>query len=217
MSPNKLKYTFNQHKIRFFKQAAPQNICHFIYQYFLLRRSTLKTMLDSKYISPYNKDLGFFGDAQSKKETYCQYGDPAGDILLKLMQPLIEKEVSHSLIPTYSYARVYEKGGVLKRHTDRSACAISGTLFLGGEQWPIYIDPTGKIKQKGVRVDMEPGDMLIYSGGDLEHWRNEFKGEHCVQIFLHYNYTGYSQSELNKFDTRPTLGLPSYFKTSHHD
>ena len=32
--------------------------------------------------------------------------------------------------------------------------------------------------------------MLIYSGCDLEHWREEFTGKDCGQVFLHYNKAG---------------------------
>ena len=52
--------------------------------------------------------------------------------------------------------------------------------------------------------------MLIYSGCELEHWREEFKGENCGQVFLHYNKL--SSNKTNKFDNRPMLGLPAYFK-----
>ena len=54
--------------------------------------------------------------------------------------------------------------------------------------------------------------MLIYSGCDLEHWRKEFKGENCGQVFLHYNKTGSKTAEENQFDTRPFIGLPKWFK-----
>ena len=33
---------------------------------------------------------------------------------------------------------------------------------------------------KGVRVDLKPGDMLVYSGCELEHWREKFKGKECA-------------------------------------
>ena len=26
--------------------------------------------------------------------------------------------------------------------------------------------------------------MLVYSGCELEHWRNKFKGKDCAQVFL---------------------------------
>jgi hypothetical protein len=35
----------------------------------------------------------------------------------------------------------------------------------------IYIKPGAPV---GVEVNLKPGDMLIYSGCELEHWREAF-------------------------------------------
>ena len=51
--------------------------------------------------------------------------------------------------------------------------------------------------------------MLVYSGCDLEHWREPFQGDVCGQVFLHYNHANGPFAEKNKFDKRPMLGLPS--------
>ena len=53
--------------------------------------------------------------------------------------------------------------------------------------------------------------MLLYSGCELEHWRNPFKGNYCSQVFLHYNEQN-KKNKVNKFDNRVHLGLPSWFK-----
>jgi hypothetical protein len=36
------------------------------------------------------------------------------------------------------------------------------------------------------RINLEPGDAAIYSGCEIEHWREEFKGDWHAQTFLHY-------------------------------
>ena len=111
----------------------------------------------------------------------------------------------------------------LKRHKDRFSCEISTTMNLGGDDWPIYLEPDpkkGGVKRsryvsdntKGVKVDLKPGDMLVYSGCELEHWREKFKGKECVQVFLHYNNRKTPGAKDNMFDKRPHLGLPSWFK-----
>ena len=105
------------------------------------------------------------------------------------------------------------------------SCEVSTTLFLGGDNWPIFIDPTGSnnvmdpgkntIKPdapKGVQVNLNPGDMLVYSGCDLEHWREAFDGKDCGQVFLHYNNTETPGADKNLYDKRPHLGLTSDFK-----
>tara|TARA_B100000902_G_C26809279_1_gene668400 strand:- start:336 stop:626 length:291 start_codon:yes stop_codon:yes gene_type:complete len=87
------------------------------------------------------------------------------------------------------------KGDSLKRHKDRPSCQISTTLNLGGDPWSIYLEPN-------IEINLKQGDMLIYRGCDLEHWRNKFKGNECIQVFLHYS------EEDRKLDNRIHLGLP---------
>ena len=74
-------------------------------------------------------------------------------------------------------------------------------------------DPFVPTKNKGIKVDLNQGDMLVYRGCELEHWRNKFKGKDCAQVFLHYNNEKTPGSSQNLFDKRPHLGLPSWFKT----
>ena len=52
--------------------------------------------------------------------------------------------------------------------------------------------------------------MLIYKGCELEHWREPFTGNICGQVFLHYNEERGNEDDIF-FDTRPHLGLPSFF------
>ena len=76
----------------------------------------------------------------------------------------IEEVTGLELCPTYSYQRIYKQGQELDRHKDRPSCEISVTMNLGGDPWPIYLEPSGKEGQKGIKVDLKPGDMLVYSG-----------------------------------------------------
>ena len=78
-------------------------------------------------------------------------------------------------------------------------------MNLGGDEWSIYLEPN-------IEVNLKPGDMLMYRGCDVEHWREPFKGENCGQVFLHYNDASGKDSEKNKYDGRPMIGLPAYFK-----
>jgi hypothetical protein len=143
------------------------------------------------------------------------------ETLMMKVLPVMKKHTELELLPTYSYTRAYKKGDKLRRHKDRPSCQISTTLHLGGDEWPIYIDPTGadnvidEIKEihkpnapKGNRVDLKIGDMLVYSGCELEHWREAFEGNVCVQTFLHYNDADGRFGKENVFDKRPMLGIP---------
>ena len=64
---------------------------------------------------------------------------------------------------------------------------------------------------KGIKINLKPGDMLIYDGCELEHWREPFKGKVCAQVFLHYNI---NCNKSNKFDGRPMLGLPLEYQNA---
>ena len=163
--------------------------------------------------------LGTWSDEQIPN-TYSCYGDFAMDTLMMKVLPKMQKETGLTLVPTYSYARIYKNGDILKRHKDRPSCEISTTLNLGGDAWPIFIDPTGSDNvideykgihkpgaPKGVKVDLKPGDMLIYSGCELEHWREPFQGELCGQVFLHYNHADGQFAKSNLYDKRPMLGI----------
>ena len=203
--------SFKKNKYKVLKQAISPELAKFVYSYFLNKRNTARFLFDQKYLSPFNTEYGVWNDEQVPN-TYSHYSDMAMETLLQTLNPKMESETGLKLYPTYSYARIYKKGDILARHKDRYSCEISTTLNLGGEPWPIYLDPTGRKGQAGIKVDLEPGDMLIYSGCDLEHWREEFKGDNCGQVFLHYNKNNSKIAKENYLDKRPILGAPAWFK-----
>tara|TARA_R100001443_G_scaffold40119_1_gene53554 strand:- start:142 stop:774 length:633 start_codon:yes stop_codon:yes gene_type:complete len=203
--------SFKKNKYTVLKSAISPELAKFVYQYFLNKREVARFLFDQKYLSPFTEYYGVWNDEQVPN-TYSHYSDIVMETLLKEVKPVMEKHTKLKLSETYSYARIYKKGDVLARHKDRYSCEISTTLNLGGESWSIYLDPTGKQGQAGIKVDLRPGDMLIYSGCDLEHWREEFTGKNCGQVFLHYNKSSSKTAKANQFDKRPFIGLPNYFK-----
>jgi len=98
--------------------------------------------------------------------------------------PEVSKFLGESVLPTYSYARVYKEGSDLQHHVDRDACEISLTLHLAGDtDWPIYIKkPNGET----AKLSLNSGDAMMYLGCDADHWRDQFEGSRYVQVFLHY-------------------------------
>ena len=205
--------SFSKNKYSVLKQAISKELADFTYQYFLNKRQVAKHLFDSKYISPFTEYFGVWNDEQVPN-TYSHYADIVMETLLQKVKPIMEKHTKLKLSETYSYARIYKQGDVLNRHKDRFSCEISTTLNLGGDPWPIYLDPTGNTGRAGIKIDLKPGDMLIYSGCDLEHWREEFRGKDCAQVFLHYNKTDSKIAKENYLDKRPLLGLPPWFKKS---
>jgi hypothetical protein len=204
---------FKKDKYVIIKNAITKDLATFVANYFLLKKQVYDTSIKYKFISPYENMLGFYETKDEQVEnTYCAYSDIAMETLLLKCQPVMEKATGFKLYPAYSYARAYKKGDELKRHKDRFSCEISTTMNLGGDPWPIYLEPSGKEGKKGVKVDLKQGDMLVYRGCELEHWREKFKGKECVQVFLHYNDVKTKNAKENIFDTRPHLGLPNWFR-----
>jgi len=208
---------FNKYQV--IKKAVNYELANFIFNYFLLKRDAVKFMYENNI----TYDIGLFGTwtDQQVPNTYSHYADQVMETLLVKMLPVMKEHTGLDLVPTYSYARLYKNGDILRRHKDRPSCEISTTLNLGGDPWPIFIDGTGadsvidEYKQihkpnapEGTKVLLEVGDMLVYSGCELEHWREPFQGQVCGQVFLHYNHRNGPFAEKNLFDKRPLLGIP---------
>ena len=217
--------SFKKNKYTVVKQAISKDLATFIANYFTMQKQVYDTCRERKYFSPFENIIGYYENDQDQiPNTYSQYANMAMETLLLKCQPGMEKATGLKLYPAYSYARIYKKGDVLERHKDRFSCEISTTMNLGGDDWPLYLEPdptkggekpgVGYVSDntKGVRVDLKPGDMLVYSGCELEHWREKFKGKECIQVFLHYNNRKTRGAKDNMFDKRPHLGLPSWFK-----
>ncbi len=190
------------------KNAIPIDVANFVYDYFNMKKRTFITLKETGYISKFDVDWGEY-DAQVPT-AYAHYADLAMETILDILTPKLSKLTKICLSPTYSYARIYERGAYLEKHKDRYSCEVSSTLNLGGtDAWPIWLKDT---KNKNIEVILNPTDMLIYSGCELEHWRETFNGDKCVQVFLHYNDTSNKKWKENKYDGRPHLGLPVNFK-----
>lgn len=216
--------SFKKDKYEIIKGAISEELASFVYKYFMLKRQVARTLFDTRYISQFTEYWGVWND-QQVPETYSHYSDVAMETLLTEVHPIMEKTTGLKLTPNYSYARIYKKGDVLHRHKDRFSCEISTTMHLGGGCWPIFLEPdatqggvdekTGNYKpskSKGVKVLLQPGDMLVYRGNELEHWRDKLSFDDCGQVFLHYNNTATEGSKENIYDRRPHLGLPAWFK-----
>lgn len=178
-----------------------------LFNHTLLKRQVSRYMWKEKQklFSPYM--YGYpFGDVQVKG-SYCHYSDPIFESLLYSSTKDMSNYTNKKLHPTYTYYRVYEPGAVMKKHVDRDSCKHSMTLCLGytDKVWPIYLE--------GTPINLEPGDLLVYRGDKLKHWRDPLPSGYQSQVFLHYIEEGAENWERDKFDTRPLLMLDGRFKT----
>lgn len=170
------------------KQFIPRIMCDYISE-------NIKVLEASSYFG--------YGDTQVEK-AFSAAAPAITETLLDVMTPILSKTINCELYPTYSYLRIYLKGAELAKHQDRPSCEVSATLPLSYDSpgiWPLYIEAGNKT----TRVELEPGDALIYKGIEIPHWREAFEGERQVQVFLHYVKKNGDYSEF-KFDKRPHLG-----------
>jgi hypothetical protein len=184
---------FKLKKYTIIKKAISKELASFCCSVLKVRKKALTKMKEHNCKEASDMFYGTFGDS-FVSDYFSIYGDPTIETLCLELKPLIEKTVKKKLIPTYTYSRIYEKGAVLWPHKDRHSCEYSITLNLGGDKWPIYME--------GTELNLNQGDLAVYKGCEVEHWRNEFKGKECIQSFLHYN-------EINEkalpYDLRPYL------------
>ena len=211
--------SFKKNKYQVLRNAISKDLAAFCYKYLQISAEADNWMLNNGVTHSGNKLVGNFNDSQVPN-SYAKYADRVMETLLVDTIKVMQKKTGLKLVPTYSYCRLYRTGNILKRHKDRPSCEISTTLNLGGDPWPILIDPTGSDNvideyknihkpgaPKGVEVNLKPGDMLIYSGCELEHWREPFQGKLCGQVFLHYNHADGRFAKTNLYDKRPMLGI----------
>tara|TARA_R100001443_G_scaffold61725_1_gene71825 strand:- start:4732 stop:5322 length:591 start_codon:yes stop_codon:yes gene_type:complete len=178
------------------RKALSKELTSFCYSALKVRKEALERMMKDGCKEAEDAVHGTIGDGQIPG-SFSIYSDSTMETLSLILKPIIEKTTKKKLVPTYTYARVYKKGDILWPHKDRHACEYSITLALGGDEWPIYMD--------GIELNLNPGDLAVYKGCEIEHWRNEFNGKECVQCFLHYN-------EINEkalpYDTRSYIATP---------
>jgi Rps23 Pro-64 3,4-dihydroxylase Tpa1-like proline 4-hydroxylase len=158
--------------------------------------------LSNEYES-YSEFYDLKGDLQAPNSRSMYNWKGALELLCELT-PDISKFAGTTLLPAYSYIRVYQSGDDLKRHRDRPSCEVSITLNLGGDcDWPIYIErPDGSIAS----ILLQPGDAILYLGCKADHWREIIPGNKCIQVFLHYvesngpNFDFYFDKQLTGMD-----------------
>tara|TARA_R100001369_G_scaffold84650_1_gene117647 strand:+ start:2857 stop:3471 length:615 start_codon:yes stop_codon:yes gene_type:complete len=187
------------------RNTLSKELLGFLTEYFSNKAEIYKTKRKYNFVNRYNLNEGTLNDPQAPG-SYSIFGDIAGDMLLVKLKSLVEEKTNLKLIEQYSYTRAYKKETVLEKHTDRDSCEISVTLNIGCDKiWPIYLE----VEKKQIEIKLGVGDLLIYKGSILPHWREKFEGETCIQTFLHYNNVNTTDV---KFDHRPHLGLPHWFR-----
>jgi hypothetical protein len=177
------------------KNAVSLDICDFISAEFRMMDSCIDIM---------NPDAG---KEQGMAESFSVYSPLFIETLSLLIQPQVEAAVNKTLYPSYSYGRIYRTGAVLHPHYDRrsSEYTVSVTLDKDDVDWLLCVKHEDDTIE---RVLLEKGDMLIYPGNKLPHWRKgAFNGNEQIQAFIQYVDANGTNADL-KWDGRPAMGLP---------
>ncbi|MBT87782.1 MAG: hypothetical protein CMD55_03850 [Gammaproteobacteria bacterium] len=171
----------------------------------------------------------------TKPFTTVEFGAaPFGVYLLAHLQKSIEEMLNLELVPTYNYSRKYNRNAVLYAHRDRPSCEVSATICIdqdtdNNEPWPIWLlnnknyagykyesffglsqkKSTHERSSIGCKaISMNPGDVLIYQGINVLHWRDPLEGNFSKNIFIHYvdkNGPLYKENPCLKFDGRESI------------
>ena len=138
--------------------------------------------------------------------SFPQYGHHAFESLMLVIQPKVEEVTGLTLYPCYTYARAMYEGAIMLKHKDRPSCQYSVTMCIDEDkdcEYPIYMENyAGEVNE----VYLAPGDMIVYNGTELNHWRERYTGKRQIQAFLHYVDANGQYAEY-KFDKRPMLGI----------
>ncbi|MDF1760816.1 MAG: hypothetical protein P1U40_09795 [Coxiellaceae bacterium] len=156
------------------------------------------------------KSSKFWRTDKQVKDSFFRYGDPFFERFLVQMQPLFEALVNEPLYPSYSRLRWYQNGEKLNEHRDRKGCTVVGTtpiIFNAPDIWPLYV----KKQNETVNAMLNPGDMAVFYGREIPHWRDTFIGEYQIQVLLCYVKT-HGEDEQYKFDRRNSLNTLSALK-----
>jgi len=199
----KVNIDFEKNKYVFFPKVLEGQILEFMYSYIQIFADRFKIVGEHlpKYYNEHEHGW-IYPPGWPAAGSFSKYGDMLAETLLLSIKNEIENRIGLELIPTYGFFRLYKKGNDLVLHKDRNSCEISLSLCIGyeGEQWPLYIN--------GTPIYQEPGDLVIYRGCEVEHYRKPYEGTQQAQIFLHYIDKNGPNGEEFVYDGRPFVGLP---------
>jgi hypothetical protein len=209
---------FQNNKFVVVKDFINKEVASLLYYYCKTKSASIDFKKASS-ISSYDSNWdGRFNDSQAPG-AYSYYGDPVMDSVMMLSLNAMMDTIGLDLIPNYSYWRLYQKDNVLDRHRDRPSCEISATICLGYDVsnvdntkypnyvWPMFVETT---TNQELPIALMPGDLIIYRGCEINHWREKFIGLNHAQVFIHFNDA--AGPFKNVLDNRHIIGIPKPYE-----
>ena len=167
---------------------------------------------DGHYTHQETHDITYKNPNSSIGKSKGGYCTPWGVALHGFIHNKLKDYIDMDLRETYSFTRKYTRGAYLGTHVDRPSCEISATLCLDyktddNKPWKIWVRndrnyakvPSEQIKQESQdfnhrerlknnckAVSLEPGDILLYQGPNIPHWRDYLLGDYSYHLFVHF-------------------------------
>jgi len=171
------------------------------------------------------KDITYKNPQSSIGKSKGGYCTPWGVALHGFIHNKLKDYIDLDLRETYSYTRRYERGAYLGSHTDRPSCEISATLCLDyqtddNKPWKIWVrndknyantsaetvknesqdlNHRERVKNNCKSISLEPGDILLYQGPNIPHWRDYLLGEYSYHLFVHFFNASSKMSQIDDF------------------
>ena len=191
--------SFNEAGYVVVRDVLSKETCKFLARQF--------NMIRDNVVVSQNLPLELIYSNDSKNQfAFGWYSSYTTESMLELLKPKMESITGKNLYPTYSYGRIYYKNSILPEHVDRQSCQYAATVCLDCDDQPWEIWMRG-FNGEDTAVTLYPGDMCVYLGCEIPHWRDEYTGENHLQVFLHYVDADGDYSNL-KYDNRKMLGMP---------
>lgn len=192
----------------FIENFFPEEILKVTYSYLVMKTAATKE----------------FTHEPSSNTIASYYADSLCETLLDMSTPVVEQNVNKKLYPTYSFARIYDKGSHLPIHVDRGSCEYTVAICIGSQPsdvpYSIHIGKQNKnstyhyVNQENEEVKLEiehtfamsTNNALIFQGLENLHWREKCVHDHFITVFLHY-VDKEGEFTAHKYDGRELLGI----------
>ena len=206
-STNKHTWQFMKNKYVVFKNFLPKEMIQ-------MSMDMWKTdeLGEGFYTKQENRDITYKNPQSSIGKSKGGYCTPWGVALHGFIHNKLKDYIDMDLRETYSYTRKYTRGAYLGTHTDRPSCEVSATLCLDyhtddNTPWKIWLRndknyagiDAEKVKKEtqdltqrerlnnGFKsVSLKPGDIMLYQGPNIPHWRDYLLGDYSYHLFVHF-------------------------------
>lgn len=150
--------------------------------------------------------LNSFNNKQLNSESFDNHyknsygGEIKFDDIYNRLTEVIKDITGLNIIKANAYSRIYFNDSVLKPHVDRDGLDLTLSIQIENtfdKSCPIF----GKGYDNTVyESNLNNCDSVLIKGGELEHWREEIKGDgYLMCVFFHWTIVGLQYQEINNF------------------